>query len=146
MSDTSAAATPTYERAADPDRSYADYYPPWLEKLADDVTIEGSLLDGAAQGPDAVRAIVGTLRTLYEGQEFNHAGPYRETGWIEDYNARVGGQPIAGVILIARDAEGNTRHVAANYRPRSSLLLLSKLVGEKLAGTPHARFFLNPDA
>ena len=29
---------------------------PWLEYLADDVTtIEGSLLDGAALGPDAVR-------------------------------------------------------------------------------------------
>ncbi len=146
MAETSADGTPTYERAADPDGSYADYYPPWLERLADDVTIEGSLLDGAAQGPDAVRAIVGTLRTLYEQQEFNHAGPYRETGWIEDYNARVHGHPIAGVILITRDGEGNTRHVAANYRPRSSLLLLSKLTGEKLAGTPYARFFLKGGA
>jgi hypothetical protein len=29
----------------------------------------------------------------------------------------------------------------ANYRPRSSLLLLSRLVGEKLADTPCAEYF-----
>jgi len=29
----------------------------------------------------------------------------------------------------------------ANYRPRSSLLLLSRLVGEQLAGTPYAEHF-----
>jgi hypothetical protein len=55
----------------DPAGRYTDYYPAWLDHLADDVTIEGSLLDGAAQGAEAVRMIVGTIRDLYEQQEFN---------------------------------------------------------------------------
>lgn len=133
---------PTYAQDAEPAGAYADYYPPWLEHLADDVTIEGSLLDGAARGPEAVRSIVGTIRTLYESQDFNFAGPYREHGWIEDYNARVRGEPIACVVVIVRDADGQTTHVSANYRPRSSLLLLSRLVGEHIAGTPYASYFL----
>ena len=37
---------------------------------------------------------------------------------------------------------GQTKHIAANYRPRSSLLLLSRLAGEKFAGTPYAQYFL----
>ena len=133
---------PTYTKGGDPEGRYAGYYPAWLDNLADDVTIEGSLLDGAALGPDAVRTIVGSLRTLYEHQQFNFAGAYADDGWLEDYTAQVRGEPIGCAVLVTRNAAGQTQHVAANYRPRSSLLLLSRLVGEKLAGTPYAKFFL----
>jgi hypothetical protein len=133
---------PTYTQAGDPTGRYADYSPPWLANMADDVTIEGSLLDGAALGPDAVRKIVGTIRTLYDRQEFNFAGPYDEDRWLEDYTAHVSGEPIGCAVLVTSNAAGQTVHVAANYRPRSSLLLLSRLVGEKLAGTPYAKYFV----
>jgi hypothetical protein len=139
---TSMAGTPTYESGGDPAGRYADYYPAWIDDLADDVTIEGSLLDGAAQGPDAVRTIVVAIRDVYEHQEFNYAGPYGDTSWLEDYIARVQGEPIGCAVLVTRNGDGQTEHVAANYRPRSSLLLLSRLVGERLAGTPYARYFL----
>jgi hypothetical protein len=133
---------PTYLGGAGPAGRFADYYPAWLDNLADNVTIEGSLLDGAAQGVEAVRTIVGTIRTLYDHQTFNFAGPCEENSWLEDYTARVRGEPIGCVVLVSRDATGQTRHIAANYRPRSSLLLLSHLVGEKLHGSPHAKYFL----
>ena len=133
---------PTYTKGADPDGRYADYYPAWLENLADDVTIEGSLLDGAALGPEAVRTIIGAIRTLYEHQQFNFAGPYDENGWLEDYTAHVRGEPIGCAVVVTKNAAGKTQHVAANYRPRSSLLLLSRLVGEKVVGTPYAKYFM----
>jgi len=133
---------PTYLEGGDPAGKYTDYYPAWLENLADDVTIEGSLLDGAALGPDAVRTIVGTIRTLYDHQVFNFAGAYANNGWLEDYAAQVRGEPIGCAVLVTRNAAGQTQHVAANYRPRSSLLLLSRMVGEKLASTPYAKYFI----
>jgi hypothetical protein len=133
---------PTYTKRGDPDGRYADYYPAWLDNLADDVTIEGSLLDGAALGPEAVRTIVGALRALYEHQQFNFAGAYGENGWLEDYTAHVRGEPIGCAVVVTKNAAGQTQHVAANYRPRSSLLLLSRLVGAKLAGTPYAKYFI----
>jgi hypothetical protein len=133
---------PTYLQAGDPAGRFTDYYPAWLNNLADDVTIEGSLLDGAALGPDAVRTIVGALRTLYDHQVFNFAGGYGDSGWLEDYTAQVRGEPIGCAVLVTSSAAGQTQHVAANYRPRSSLLLLSRLVGEKIAGTPYVRYFL----
>jgi hypothetical protein len=99
-------------------------------------------LDGAAQGAEAVRTIIVTIRTLYDHQEFNFAGPCGDNGWLEDYTAQVRGEPIGCVVLVTRNADGQTQHIAANYRPRSSLLLLSRLVSEKLAGTPLADYFL----
>jgi hypothetical protein len=127
---------------ADSAGRFTDYYPAWIDNLADDVTVEGSLLDGAARGAEAVRTIVLTIRALYDHQEFNFAGAYGDNSWLEDYVAEVRGEPIGCVVLVSRDATGQARHIAANYRPRSSLLLLSRLVGEKLAGTPYAKYFL----
>ena len=135
--------TPTYVGGGDPAGRFSDYYPPWLENLADDVTIEGSLLDGAALGPDAARTIISAIRTLYgDSQAFNFAGPYGDNRWLEDYTARVGSEPIGCAVLVTSNAAGQTQHIAANYRPRRSLLLLSQLVGEKLAGTPYAKYFV----
>jgi hypothetical protein len=133
---------PTYLGGGDPAGRFADYYPEWVNNLADDVTIEGSLLDGAAQGPESVRAIIGTIRALYDHQDFNYVGPWGDDRFIEDYSAAVRGEPIGCVVMITRNADEKTQHIAANYRPRSSVLLLSRLVGEKLVGTPYAEYFL----
>ena len=64
----------TYLRSGDPARRFTGYYPPWLDNLADDVTVEGSMLDGVVQGADAVRTVLGAVRSQYEVQEFNFAG------------------------------------------------------------------------
>ena len=131
----------TYLESGDPARSLTDYYPSWLDSLADDVTIEGSAMDGVARGAEAARTILVTIRTLYERQDFNFVGPIGANGLLEDYTAQVRGQSVSCVVLITRNAAGQTQHIVANYRPRSSLLLLSRLVGEKLAGTPLAKHF-----
>ena len=83
-------ATPTYLRGGDP--ALADYYPAWLDNLADDVTLEGSMMDGAVQGTDAVRAVLVAIRSLYDEQEFHFAGAYGENGFLEDYTAQVAGE------------------------------------------------------
>jgi hypothetical protein len=129
----------TYLGSGDP--ALRNYYPAWLDNMADDATVEGSLLDGAVQGASAVRSIVTTIRSIYDRQAHRFAGPYGSNGFLEDYVAEVRGEPIGCVVLIFRNAAGQTQHVVANYRPRSSLLLLSRLVGEKLAGTPLAAHF-----
>jgi hypothetical protein len=133
---------PTYTGRGDPAGRFTDYYPAWLDDLADDVTVEGSLLDGAVQGADAVRAVIVAIRTLYERHNFNFAGPWGDNSFLEDYTAQVRGEPIGCVVLVTRNAAGRTQHVAANYRPLSSVLLLSRLVGEKFAGTPIGEHFL----
>jgi len=134
-----------YLRPGDP--ALADYYPAWLDNLADDVTVEGSMLDGAVQGADAVRTIVVGIRELYgDSQEFHFAGPCGDNGWLEDYIARVEGNPLGCVNLVTRNAAGKTQHVVASYRPRSSVLLFSRLLGEKFAGTPFGGQFAKSES
>ena len=136
----------TYMGSGDPAGRHTDYYPAWLDNLADDVTLEGSAMDGFVQGAEAVRSVLVCIRSLYEYQEFNFAGPCGENDWLEDYTAGVGGESIGNVTLVKRNAAGQAQHVVGNYRPRSMLLLLSRLVGEKLAGTPYAEHFLTSES
>jgi hypothetical protein len=124
-----------------PARKLADYYLAWLDNPADDVTLEGSAMHGFVQGPEAVRAVLVSIRGLYEYQRSNFAGPYGESGWIEDFTAGVSGEPIGNVTLVTRNVAGQAQRIVGNYRPRSALLLLSRLIGEKFAGTPIGEHF-----
>ena len=132
-------AFPQYVGSGDP--ALKDYYPAWVNNIAADATVEGSMLNGAVQGADAVRSIVLTIRSLYEHQEFTFAGPYGDNGFIEHYIAKVNGEPIGCVVLIARNAAGQTQHVVASYRPFNAVVLFSRLLREKFAGTPIAEHF-----
>ena len=136
----------TYVGSGDPARRRGDYYPEWLDNLADDVTGEGAAMQGAAQGAEAVRTIVVAARELYEYQEFNYAGPYGENSFLEDYTTQVQGEPVGVVVTVTRNAAGETQHIVVNHRPRSSVLFFSRLMGEKLAGTPHAKYFVGAES
>src|SRR6201993_747033 len=93
------------------DPALASYYPAWLDRLADEVTLEGSMMDGVLQGAGPVRTVIAAIRGLYDYQEFHFVGPYGENGWMEDYTAGVRGQPIKNVTLVTSDAAGQTQHV-----------------------------------
>ena len=131
----------TYMGSSDPDPELTGYYPGWLDNLADDVTLEGSAMDGFLHGADAVRAVLVYIRSLYDYQKFNFAGPYGENGFLEDYTARVRGEQLGNVVLVTRNAAGQAQHIVANYRPRTTLLLVSRLVGEHFSGTPYGEHF-----
>jgi hypothetical protein len=136
--------TPT--GSGDSARNLADYYPAWLDNLADDVTLEGSMMDGFVQGPETVRSVLVSIRALYDYQQFHSVGGYGENGWIEDYTAGVRGQAISNITLITHNAAGQAQRIVGNYRPRSTLLLLSRLIGEKFAGTPIGEHFATGDS
>ena len=128
-------------RSSIPSDRLANYYPAWLDNLADDVTLEGSAMNGVVQGAEAARTVLVYIRSLYDNQKFNFAGPYGENGFLEDYTAGVRGEPIANVTLVTSNAAGQAQHIVGNYRPRSTLLLLSRLVGKHFAGTPYGEHF-----
>jgi hypothetical protein len=113
--------------------------------LADDVTLEGSAMNGVVQGAEAVRSIVIFIRTLYDSQVFNFAGRYGENGFLEDYTAQVRGEQLGNVVLVSRNAAGEAQHIVANYRPRTTLLLVSRLIGEHFAGSPYGEHFASGD-
>jgi hypothetical protein len=132
--------------SGDASRRRRDYQPAWLANLADDVTIEGSVLTGIAQGPDAIRAILGYARQLYDYQDFNYFGRYADDGFVEDYTSVVRGEPIGSVVVIRFNETGQTARIVVNHRPLQAVLLWSHLMGEHFAGTPYAQYFLSHEA
>jgi hypothetical protein len=125
-----------------PARKRTDYYPKWLDQLADDVTLEAPAMNGTAHGAETVHSIIVQARKLYEFQDFHYAGDYGDNGFLEDYASEVQGQPINVIVTVTRNAAGKAQHVVVNHRPRSSLLRFSHLMHEKFAGTPIAEHFL----
>jgi hypothetical protein len=45
------------------------------------------------------------------------------------------------VVLVTRNAAGQAQHIVANYRPRNTLLLVSRLIGEHFADSPYGEHF-----
>ena len=131
-----------YMRSGDPKLN--DYYPGWLKDIADDATVEGSMLDGVVVGAEGVRSVVLKIKSLYDRQEFLSVGPYGEHGWIEDYVAEFRGRPLGCVVLVEFNDAGQTQHVVASYRPRTSVVQFAHLLADEFAGTPIADHFRSP--
>lgn len=116
-----------------------DYYPLWLDNLADDVVIEAPAMDGVARGAEAARAIVVAARELYENQQFSYAGPCGDNGFLEDYTTEVRGVLTKVLVVVTYNAAGQTQRIVVNHRPRSALLSFSRAMLEKFAATPLAK-------
>ena len=73
-------------------------------------------------------------------------GAYVAARFIEDHTAEVDGRPLGCLHLITFNSDGQTQHIGAHYRPRSSGMLFSRLLRERLAGTSYAEHFLAGEA
>ncbi|MFJ5265202.1 hypothetical protein ACIQAC_32530 [Streptomyces sp. NPDC088387] len=134
----------TYLGSGDKVLRRTDYRPEWLDRLAEDVTMEASVLNGIVQGATAVREILGHARTLYDYQEFNYVGAYGEGAFAEDYSSRVHGEPIGSLVVVRFNEAGLTQHIVINHRPLKAVLLWARLMGEHFADTAYADYFLTP--
>jgi len=122
-----------------------EYYPWWLDNLADDVTGEGAAMQGVLQGAENVRRLVLDARALYEHQEFTFTGAYGDKGFLEEYTCQIRGEPTSVVVTVTRNAAGEAQHLVVNHRPRSSVLLFARIMGKKYAGTPMAQYFITSE-
>lgn len=131
----------TSTTSSDPARKPTEYYPWWLDNLADDVTGEGAAIEGTLHGAEEVRKLVLDARELYEQHAFQFTGNYGDKGFIEEYTCLIQGAPTSAVVTVTRNAAGKAQHLVVNHRPRSSVLLFARVMGEKYAGTPLAKYF-----
>jgi len=78
-------------------------------------------------------------KEIYEFQDFSYAGPCGENRFLEDYTASVRGAPLYVVVMVTFNSEGKAHRLVVNHRPRSSVLVLSRVMLERFAGTPLAK-------
>jgi hypothetical protein len=90
-------------------------------------------------GAAAVHEVVVAAKEIYEFQDFHYAGPCRQSSFLEDYTSSVRGVPLYVIVLVVFNAAGKAQRLVVNHRPRSSVLVLSRVMFERLAGTPLAK-------
>jgi hypothetical protein len=127
-------------------RKGTDYYPWWLDNLADDVTGEGAAMQGVLHGAPLVHRLVTDARKLYQNQQFQFTGDYGDNGFLEEYTCNIQGEPTSVVVTVKRNAEGKAQHLVVNHRPRSSVLLFARIMGTMYAGTPLEKYFINSES
>jgi hypothetical protein len=85
----------TSTRGSDSARKRTEYFPWWLDNLADDVTGEGAAIEGTLHGAEEVRKLVLDARELYQQHEFQFTGDYGDNGFIEEYTCLIQLHPPA---------------------------------------------------
>jgi len=115
------------------------------DNLAEDVALEGPVMNGVLRGRDAVLAQLAVVSRFYrdrvDAYAFDH-GDYH----VEEYSAIVADRPIIATATMHRDADGKIDHVVVNHRPLSAALTFSRLIAESAIGAAaHPDRFYRPE-
>jgi hypothetical protein len=124
-----------FSRKLDNQATHLDYYPHWLDNLADDVILQGAVFNGELRGADNVGKMLSFARSLYAFQDFRFYG-MRGDLFLEDYRSRIRGTEAyhpAGVeiynfVVVYFNDAGQTSQLVMNHRPQSAALLFSSLL------------------
>ncbi|MFF4896077.1 hypothetical protein [Streptomyces sp. NPDC001068] len=131
---------------------HLDYYPEWLDNLADDVILQGNFANGEILGKEKVGKLLGFARSNYAFQDFRFFGKRGEL-FLEDYrstirgteNRRPGGIEIYNFVVVYFNEAGETSQLVMNHRPQSAALLFSSLLADHFGDEFGADLFYDGD-
>jgi hypothetical protein len=132
---------------------HLDYYPHWLDKLADDVILQGAVFNGELHGAQQVGKMLSFARSLYAFQDFRFYG-MRGDLFLEDYRSRIrgteayhpGGVEIYNFVVVYFNDAGETSQLVMNHRPQSAALLFSSLLSKHFGDAFDHTLFYEGDA
>ena len=76
---------------------------------------------------------------------FAFTGSHGDNDFLEEYTTPIKGEPTGVVVRVSFNPAGKAQHIVVNHRPRSSLLLFSRLMGEKFAHTAIGEHFITSE-
>lgn len=120
--------------------------PPWFAMLAEDVTMEATVLKQPIEGRDNVVAVIKQAIPLYEFQEFTYKGYVGDDFFLESYRSRINGVPIECLVLIHINEKKQADSVVINHRPLGAALQFSKLMWDRLGEEFRARYLNDPQS
>jgi len=124
-------------RKLDNKAPHLDYYPHWLDNLAEDVILQGAVFNGELRGAANVGKMLSFARSLYAFQDFRFYGMHGDL-FLEDYRSRIrgteayhpSGVEIYNFVVVYFNDEGETSQLVMNHRPQSATLLFSSLLAK----------------
>jgi hypothetical protein len=118
--------------------------PPWLERLADDATMEATVLKRPVEGKENIVALLKHAITLYEFQDFTYRQNFGPDFFMESYRSQIRGVPIECSVLVHINSAGQADSLLINHRPPDAALLFSRLMWEQV-GDRYGELFLSAD-
>jgi hypothetical protein len=120
--------------------------PLWLEKLADNATLEATVLKRPVEGRADILAVIQHAISLYEFQQHSYKGIVSPGLYMESYRSQIQGVPIETVVVAHLNDNGETDSVVINHRPLEAMLLFSKLMGERVDERFRDRYLTDAEA
>jgi hypothetical protein len=106
--------------------------PPWLAKLAEDATLEATILKRPIEGKQNILALLKHAVPLYDFQDFTYRGDFGSDFFMESYRAAIRGVAIECSVLVHKNAAGEADSILVSHRPLDAALLFSFLMWEQV--------------
>ena len=106
--------------------------PLWLARLAENATLEATVLKRPIEGRADILSVIKHAVSLYEFQHHSYKGEIGNGLYMESYRSQIQGVPIETVVVAHMNEQGETGSVVINHRPLNAALLFSKLMGERV--------------
>lgn len=120
--------------------------PPWLAILAEDATLEATVLRRPIQGKQTILALLKHAAPLYDFRDFTYRGDFGSDFFMESYRAEVRGTPIECSVLVHKNADGEADSIVINHRPLDAALLFSRLMWEQVGDEFGDLYLTGPQA
>ena len=106
--------------------------PLWLARLAENATLEATVLKRPIEGRADILSVIKHAVSLYEFQHHSYKGEVGNGLYMESYRSQIQSVPIETVVVAHMNEQGETGSVVINHRPLNAALLFSKLMGERV--------------
>ena len=120
--------------------------PPWLAKLAEDATLEATVLKRPIEGKQNILALLKHAVPLYDFQDFTYRGDFGSDFFMESYRAEIRGTPIECSVLVHRNAAGEADSILISHRPLDAALLFSRLMWDQVGDSFGDLYLTGPQA
>jgi hypothetical protein len=120
--------------------------PLWLAKLAENATLEATVLKRPVEGRADILSVIRHAVSLYEFQHHTHKGTIGDNLYMESYRSQIQGVPIETLVMAHLNEHGEADSVIINHRPLNAMLLFSKLMWERVDERFRDLYLTGPEA
>jgi hypothetical protein len=106
--------------------------PYWLANLAENATLEATVLKRPVEGRADILSVIKHAVPLYEFQQHIIKGEIGNGLYMESYRAQIQGVPVETLLVAHLNDKGEADSVVINHRPLKAAMLFSKLMGERV--------------
>jgi hypothetical protein len=106
--------------------------PRWLTKLAENATLEATVLKRPIEGRADILSVIKHAVSLYEFQHHSYKGEIGDGLYMESYRAQIQGVPVETLLVAHLNEAGETDSVVINHRPLGAAMLFSRLMWERV--------------